>query len=355
MTDAAGGIHEGRAMPIDRSRFDEITGRYPALRVAVVGDVCLDRYLEIDPGREEMSIETGLPVHNVVRVRALPGGAGTIVNNLSALGAGEIHVVGFHGDDGEGYELRRALRRRRGVVLRHFRRTALRRTFTYCKPILVEPGAPPRELSRFDSKNWTPTPAAVAGRIVAAVEELVPRVDAMVLLDQVDVAETGVITRRVLDTVAEAAARRPELLVVADSRRGLAGFPPVLFKMNAAELASILGGPVATGPDGARRAAAELAAGNGRPVVVTLAEQGIVGATPDGATHHVPAHPVRGEIDIVGAGDAVTANLVLALAAGARLEEALELANAAASVVIHQLGTTGEATVAGLRVRLFGE
>ena len=38
------------------------------MRVAVVGDFCLDRYLEIDPTKQETSIETALPVHNVVNV-----------------------------------------------------------------------------------------------------------------------------------------------------------------------------------------------------------------------------------------------------------------------------------------------
>ena len=45
------------------ARFEAITGRYQKLRVAVLGDFCLDRYLEIDPNRSETSIETGLPVH----------------------------------------------------------------------------------------------------------------------------------------------------------------------------------------------------------------------------------------------------------------------------------------------------
>jgi bifunctional ADP-heptose synthase (sugar kinase/adenylyltransferase) len=67
---------------------------------------------------------------------------------------------------------------------------------------------------------------------------------------------------------------------------------------------------------------------------------------------YVPALPVGGEIDIVGAGDAVTANLSSALAAGAALREALEIANAAASIVIHQLGTTGAATVSEIREKL---
>ena len=88
-------------------RCREITARYAGMRVALLGDFCLDRYLEIDPARSETSIETGLPVHNVVNVRAQPGGAGTILNNLSALGVGTILPVGFHGVDGEGFELAR--------------------------------------------------------------------------------------------------------------------------------------------------------------------------------------------------------------------------------------------------------
>jgi bifunctional ADP-heptose synthase (sugar kinase/adenylyltransferase) len=98
-------------------RFETITRQYPHLRVAVVGDYCLDRYLEIDPTKQETSIETGLPVFNVTNVRAQPGGAGTVLNNLVALGVGVIFPVGFAGEDGEGYELRRALAVRPGVRL----------------------------------------------------------------------------------------------------------------------------------------------------------------------------------------------------------------------------------------------
>ncbi len=79
---------------------------------------------------------------------------------------------------------------------------------------------------------------------------------------------------------------------------------------------------------------------------VSYADPPIVGAAADGTTAHVPTLPLRGEIDIVGAGDAVTANLATALAAGATVAEAITLANIAASVVIHQLGTTGTATTA---------
>ena len=119
--------------------------------------------------------------------------------------------------------------------------------------------------------------------------------------------------------------------------------------MNAAELAAFTGMSSASEIPVISAAALELARRNGQPVFVTLAERGIVGALPNGTTDHITSLPLRGEIDIVGAGDSVTANLTVALAAGATLREAIELANAAASIVIHQLGTTGTASVEQIR------
>ncbi|MGA2660774.1 MAG: PfkB family carbohydrate kinase [Verrucomicrobiota bacterium] len=330
-------------------RFHAITGRYANLRLGILGDFCLDRYLEIDPAKTETSLETGLPVHNVVEVRAQPGGAGTILNNLCALQVGHLYPIGFAGDDGEGYELSRALEQRPGVRLGFFLRTAQRRTFTYCKPLVIAPQKPPVELNRLDLKNWTPTPSLVQGLIITRLLDAAKIADALIVLDQVDIPETGVVAQRILAALADYLRAHPEMLVLADSRRSLRGFPPVVFKMNAAELAALSGARKDLDFDDIKRAALELADANHRAVFVTLAERGMVGAAPGGQVEHVPALPVRGEIDIVGAGDAVSANLTAAIAAGASLREALELAAAAASVVIHKLGTTGTASILELR------
>ena len=301
--------------------------------------------MEIDPARGETSIETGLPVYNVVSVRAQPGGSGTILNNLCALGVGEIHPLGFCGDDGEGYELRRAVEQLPGVVKDSLVTTPERRTFTYCKPLVVAPGEPPRELNRLDSKNWAPTPRGVEEQLIARLRDIAARVDAIILLDQVDLADTGVVTSRLLSAVREIAAARPHVWIIADSRRGLANFPPACFKMNRAELAQMTKSPATNDVVAVERMAVEFAQRNGRHVFVTLSEDGIVGASPAGEIAHARALPVRGMIDIVGAGDCVTANLTTALAAGASLGESLSIAMAASSEVIHQLGTTGTASV----------
>jgi rfaE bifunctional protein kinase chain/domain len=329
-----------QSFPMEPARFRALTNRYRQLRIAVAGDFCLDRYLEIDPARKEVSIETGLPVHNVVRVRSQPGGAGTILNNLAALGVAEIFPVGFAGDDGEGFELKRALASLTGVRAEAFFLSAERRTFTYAKPLLISTGRPPRELNRLDFKNWSPTPAGLQ-----ALRALAGKVDALIVLDQVDVPETGVITRRMLQAIRAIRRKRPDLLVMADSRRSLQGYPDVCLKMNRAELSRLAGKARLISLRGAGPAAAALAREKGSYCFVTLAERGIIGAGPDGAVERLAALPVRGEIDVVGAGDCVTANLTAALTAGASLREALQLANAAASVVVHKLGTTGTASV----------
>lgn len=335
-------------------RFAAIIGRYRRLTLAVVGDFSLDRYLEIDPALAETSIETGLDVHNVVNVRSQPGAAGTILNNLCALGVGRIHPVGFCGEDGEGFELLRALRAKPAVKAKGFLQTSQRCTFTYCKPLVMAAGRAPRELNRLDRKNWSPTPSAVQDRLIDALYAIADDVDSIIVMDQVDVAETGVVTTAVLEAVHTVSRKRRALPILADSRRGLASYPPLIFKMNAAELKALTRSRARILWASAQRQAAELAAKNGRDVIVTMAEHGMCGATPAGETVHLPAWPVRGEIDVVGAGDAVTANLAAALAAGATLREAMELANAAASIVIHQLGTTGTAGVEQLAGRITG-
>jgi rfaE bifunctional protein kinase chain/domain len=326
-----------------KNRLNEITSHYPNLKIALIGDLCLDRYFEIDPSLQEISIETGLPVHNVTRVRCQPGASGTILNNLVALGVGAIYPAAIIGKDGEGFELRRSLEQKPGVHLNHLIESPERRTFTYSKPLLIEKGKAPLELSRLDIKNWTPTPDVCQDSIIAAARQLAPKVDAMILLDQADRPETGVITQKVLTAIADVTRDYPDLLILADSRRSLRNYPQVSLKMNAAELGSMSGNAEPLPIEQIKQQSVALAKEFGRYVFVTLSERGIVGAF-NGTAHHVKALPVRGEIDIVGAGDSVTANLASALAGGATLREALELAMLASSIVVHQLGTTGTAS-----------
>jgi bifunctional ADP-heptose synthase (sugar kinase/adenylyltransferase) len=148
-----------------------------------------------------------------------------------------------------------------------------------------------------------------------------------------------------LNALGGISAKKTKPLIIGDSRRGLQDFPSIVFKMNSAELGILSGTKLSARLQTIERQAVELAKKNGRSVFVTMAERGILGAAANGKTSHQKALPVTGEIDIVGAGDSVTANLAAALAANANVEESITLANAAASIVVHQLGTTGTASI----------
>src|SRR5713226_8854031 len=106
---------------LDQSTLTRILEALPRLSIAVVGDLFLDKYLDLVSRLTETSVETGLDAYQVVGVRCYPGAAGTVLNNLKALGVGHLYAVSAIGSDGEGFELLRALRERNvdrdGVVV----------------------------------------------------------------------------------------------------------------------------------------------------------------------------------------------------------------------------------------------
>src|SRR5262245_18719303 len=180
--------------------IEHILSTIPRRTVGVLGDLFLDRYLDIDPALNEPSVETGLTAYQVTRVRSYPGAAGTVINNLAALGVGRIYPIACIGDDGEGYELRQALRLLPAVEQGGIIVAANRRTPTYTKPMLGKD-----ELIRLDIKNRAPTPDAIQDNIVSLLYEAWPHLDALLVLDQVSEADCGVVTTKVCNHLAKLA------------------------------------------------------------------------------------------------------------------------------------------------------
>ncbi len=323
-------------------RLQGILAKLPEISVLVVGDFFLDRYLIIDPARDELSLETGLVAYQVIEERAQAGAAGTVTNNLRALGVGHVVALGIVGDDGEGYELRRALQQT-GVVTDHLVAAGDRTTPTYTKPMVREPEGE-REINRLDIKNWSPTPPALQERMIWSLLKLVPQVDAVIVLDQVTEPECGVITQRVRESLQQLGRTHPALPIVADSRSRIGEFEDVIIKCNQYESVCAIfpAEPAEVSEDTVRRSALALAERTRRPVFVTLGPHGQL--VVEGAmVQEVPAIHVEGPIDVVGAGDATSAGMVCALACGASRTEAAFLGNLIASITIRKLGTTGTA------------
>jgi len=335
-------------MNLDRLRA--ILDRFPRLNILVLGDFFLDRYLIIEHALAEISLETGLEAYQVVKVRCSPGAAGTVTSNLRAM---EVNVwaLGVIGDDGEGFELLRALRNTgvdvSGLVVRSDRVTP-----TYTKPLLQEQDGTQRELNRLDIKNRSPLPPDAEDQVLERLRSLLPRIDGVVVADQVPEADCGVITERVRAEIGALARAYPKVVFVADSRERIGLFRDVMLKPNAREALratcpagqeEVLPAAESAVSSAALASGAELYRRAGRPVFLTLGAAGIAVFDEDGLAQ-VPSVPVSGPVDIVGAGDATMAGICSALCAGATAPEAAQAGCLAAAVTIRQIGTTGTAS-----------
>jgi len=336
-------------MTIDR--LDEIISRFKNLRIAVVGDFFLDKYLDVDPRLAETSLETGKIAHQVVQVRHSPGAAGTVVCNLVALGVGTIECVGLIGDDGEGYELRKDLISL-GCGIDHLHVCSTRLTPTYLKPRDLTDPSLAGEHSRYDFKNRSQTPNDLREKMTASLRALLPRLNAVIVLDQVEEEDCGVVTGRLKAFLAEEAPRHPNVIFWADSRRRIREFRHLHLKCNQYELISRDPHREGFEPDwGALlEAVHELRRINQAPIVVTLGKHGMLVSDPD--ITWIPGVTVSGPTDPTGAGDSATAGAVASLASGATLPEAALVGNLVASITVQQLATTGTARPEELPPRL---
>lgn len=328
--------------------IESILATIPHRTIGLLGDLFLDRYLDIDPARDEPSVETGLTAYQVVGVRAYPGALGTVLNNLAALGVGRIVPIAAIGDDGEGYELRQALSRMPGVDMAGIIAAEGRRTPTYTKPMY---GA--KELNRLDIKNRTPTPPDVEAAILNRLDDAWPRLDALLVLDQVSEEDCGVVTRRVREHAAMLGERDPSRFILADSRERIGSFRNVCLKPNRDELQrfwSLRHGKAALPVGGIP--AADLLRQTQRPVFATCGEEGIQLFKPEETQPIlVPSYPVSGPIDICGAGDSCSAGIAAAMVSGATHEQAAAFGNLIASITIQQIGVTGTAAPDQVRER----
>ena len=331
-----------RSMMLNFERLQQLISQFASCRVAVVGDFFLDKYLHVDPKLDEPSVETGKTANQIVSVRQSPGAAGTVINNLAALGAGSLYAVGVIGADGHGYELRQALEELNcctsGLIVSDRLMTP-----TYLKPRDVDTPGLEGEHSRYDIQNRNPMPVALTDRVLAELDTVLPELDAVIVADQVEQADCGVITAHMREALAARSAADARTVFWADSRSRIHAFQNMIIKPNQFEAIGHAqpGVDDVVETDRLESQILQLRQRTQCPVFVTRGPAGILVSDPHPIT--VPAVRVPQPVDTTGAGDSVTAGAVLALAAGARVVEAALVGNLVAASTIRQLATTGTA------------
>ncbi|HVU86603.1 MAG TPA: PfkB family carbohydrate kinase [Pirellulales bacterium] len=335
---------------VSLARLESLLAALPKLTIGLVGDLFLDRYLEIDPEMSELSIETGLEAYQVTRIRNSPGALGTVMNNLAALGVGRLVPVTVLGDDGQAYDLLQELDRM-PVDASHVIRDPGRLTPTYTKPMRRGEGGVWHELNRIDLRNKAALAEKTQARLCEMLADVFAATDGLIVLDQVNEEGWGVITPAVRQHLAALAEKHPERLMFVDSRAQIAKFRRGTLKPNVHECLAALGRKATGAADEPEAAARDFARLTGCPLYCTVGERGILVADPREAPVLAPGYPVAGPVDIVGAGDSATAGIVSALLAGASRLEAAAVGNLVASITVQQLGTTGTASPVQVRDR----
>jgi D-beta-D-heptose 7-phosphate kinase/D-beta-D-heptose 1-phosphate adenosyltransferase len=323
---------QGHAPDLDRPLPDipvaELAEGVRALRrasVLVVGDAMLDRYVYGVVRR--ISPEAPVPVLAVEREVAMPGGAGNVVRNLTALGAA-VAFVSVVGDDQAGSDLTGLIGGQPGVepwlLVQGGRATTTKTRFI----------AHGQHMLRADQEVVEAIHPRLADRMVKIAGDAVAATTVLVLSDYGKGVLAGGTARRLIEA-AHAAGRR---VVVDPKGRDYARYAGAdVVTPNRTELHEATGLPVGTEEQilAAMRALRD-AHGFGA-VLVTRSEDGMTLLEGE-RIHHFPAEAAEVH-DVSGAGDTVVATLAAGLAAGLALPVAARLANIAAGIVVGKVGT----------------
>lgn len=307
-----------------RPDIQGLVDRLAGVRVALAGDVMLDRF--VYGAVDRISPEAPVPVLRVSQERVMPGGAGNVARNLAALGA-EVEFLSVTGDDEAGVELKAAL----GAEAVSSSLVAMPGRETTVKMRFVAMG---QQMLRVDRETSAPLAADEAARFSTALCGSLKGKDVLVLSDY----GKGVLTPAVLAD-AIAAARAAGLPVVVDPKGSdyarYAGADVIT--PNRKELGEATGAAVETDEEITVAARKLIAAHGIGAVVVTRAQAGMSVVTANDVTH-LKAE-AREVFDVSGAGDTVVSTLAVALGRGIALTEAASLANSAAGIVVGKVGT----------------
>jgi D-beta-D-heptose 7-phosphate kinase/D-beta-D-heptose 1-phosphate adenosyltransferase len=306
----------------------DLTEAVRALRrasVLVVGDAMLDRYVYGTVRR--ISPEAPVPVLSVDREVAMPGGAGNVVRNLTALGSA-VAFLSVVGDDQAGSDLTGLIGGQPGVepwlLVQGGRATTTKTRFI----------ASGQQMLRADQEVARAIHPRLADRLVRIAQDTVAATKVMVLSDYRKGVLAGDVPERLI-AAARAAGRRVIVDPKGDDYAIYAGAD--LITPNRAELRMATGMSVESEPS-LVAAARYLRDRHGfGAVLVTRSEDGMT-LVEGNAVHHFPAEAPE-VADVSGAGDTVVAVVAAGMAAGLPLAVAARLSNIAAGLVVGKVGT----------------
>lgn len=312
---------------LTRERARELLAAMRNRKIVVLGDVMLDEFFWGDVTR--ISPEAPVPVVDIRRESVHLGGAANVLANIVALG-GQACVVGIVGRDEAGDRLRERLREASPLQSNDYLVVDESRPSTTKTRIIAHS----QLVVRADREQRSPVNGETEKRILELLKEAIIEADAFVVSDY----DKGVVTQSILSEILPLAYARVPVLIDPKIRNFFHYRPASLVTPNHHE-ALRLTNLEADSDDGLHEAAREIRGKLGcDAVLITRGDRGIMLLEGDNEPVFV-ATAAREVYDVTGAGDTVIATLAAALAAGATMLEAANLANHAAGIVVGKVGT----------------
>ncbi len=309
------------------------------VKIAVVGDFCLDAYWFIDEAMSEISIETNLVTRPVSKQRYSLGGAGNVTNNLAAMRIADIRAFGVLGSDPFGAEMIRIMKEiginPSGLLIQEQGWN----THTYSKPYIGD-----NELNRVDFGNYNRLSEETADRLIDCLVNSIPEIDVVIINQQVP---SGIHTEYFKNRLLGVVSQFPEKTFIVDSRNFNDFYSGCIRKMNDTEAVSLCGierGPDETVPRSEIESAAiELYKRYKKPLLITRGSRGSITIDENGISE-IPGLMILSRVDTVGAGDSYLAGAAATLSAGYDLQLAAQIGSFVAGVTVQKLFQTGTAS-----------
>jgi rfaE bifunctional protein kinase chain/domain len=278
---------------------------------------------------ERISPEAPVPIVRLSETSLALGGAANVAANVVGLGA-HVQLVGGIGEDHEASEFRHLLD---SANIPDDSILVLRDRPTSLKTRVV---AHSQQVVRVDQESSDPLSSSVEELVLARALSLIDNVDLCVLSDYAK----GFLTDRIIAEMVKMAQRSGKPLLVDpkgknfDKYRGASILTPNVREVSEVSHCSV------QSFESIRRSADELIQRLSLDaLIVTRGEEGITLFSADSDPFHVNAKE-RQVYDVTGAGDTVIATIAVGLAAGVSLHNVIKLANAAAGMVVSEVGTT---------------
>lgn len=310
---------------LTETRVDELFHLMEGKRIAVVGDLMLDRYIWGSVSR--ISPEAPVPVIDMENEQARLGGAANVAKNIKSLG-GEPLLVGVIGSDNSGKQLFEIIRESQfspeGVVIDPSRPTTVKtRVIAHSQHVV-----------RIDRELKTDISHIIQEKVLGVLRSNIDALDGIILEDY----NKGVIVENLIRQIIQLANEHGKIVTVDPKFNNFFEYKNVtVFKPNRKEAESVIGARMKNQEDIHKTGQLLLKKLHARNVLLTLGENGMALFEADGSVSHVPTW-ARKVADVSGAGDTVISSLTMALAAQASIREAATLANYAGGIVCGYVG-----------------